>query len=67
MGINESLRNMGINVIVKDSLGEVFTTLSTPKMYIIYLVVAEAFAIMRAIVLCKELGQQMVKLEGDAF
>jgi hypothetical protein len=58
---------MGISVIVKDSLEKVFTTLSTPKMYIIDHVVAETFAALRATVLCKELGQQMVILEGDAL
>ena len=42
MAINKSKRKMGIGVIVRDNMGEVLATLSSPKDNIIEPVAAEA-------------------------
>lgn len=65
--MDKSLRKMSIGVIVRDSSGEVLAILSAPKMYIIDPVNVEASVTLRAAVFCKELGLQMVELEGAAL
>jgi hypothetical protein len=65
--VNKSLRNMGISVIVKNSSEKVLATLLALKMYIINPVIAEASITLKVAILCRELGLQMIELEGDAL
>jgi hypothetical protein len=65
--VNKENRKMGIGVIVRDNMGEVFTTLSVPKDYIIALDIAKASAALWVANFCRELGLYRVILEGDAF
>lgn len=65
--INIYRRKTSICVIVRNSMGEVLATLSTPKDYIIEPDIAEAIAALRATQFCHELGFYKVILEGDAL
>jgi hypothetical protein len=58
---------MYISVIVRDGMGEVKATLSAPEDHIIEFNIVEAFAALRAINFCRELGFYRVILEGDAL
>ncbi|XP_059446463.1 uncharacterized protein LOC132178010 [Corylus avellana] len=65
--VDKHRRKMGIGVIIRDSMGEVLTTLSAPKDYIIEPDIAEALVVLRAVLFCGELGFHWVILEGDAL
>ena len=60
-------KNMSINVIVCDLIGEVLATLQSSKGNITNPLVAEFVAALRAINFAKEMRWNKVKLEGDAL
>jgi hypothetical protein len=60
-------RNMGIGIIVRDSMEEVLATLSKPKDYIIGPDIAEAKVVLRVVQFCRELSFYRVALEVDTL
>ncbi|XP_059436480.1 uncharacterized protein LOC132169465 [Corylus avellana] len=62
--VDKHKRKMGIGVIVRDSMGEVLTTLSAPKDYINEPDIAEVMAALRIVLFCGELGFLRVILEA---
>lgn len=65
--VDKTKRMMGIGVIVKNSLGEVFATLSSSKKHITDPIIVETSATLRAAIFCLELGLQMIELKSDAL
>ncbi|XP_041001645.1 uncharacterized protein LOC121247346 [Juglans microcarpa x Juglans regia] len=57
----------GIGVVIRDSCGEVLASLCCPKQNVVDPVVAEIYALWRAMKFCEELKFSMVQLEGDAL
>ncbi|KAF5447458.1 hypothetical protein F2P56_033012 [Juglans regia] len=57
----------GIGVIIRDNCGEVLVTLYCPKLNVADPVMAEIYALWRAMKLCNELNFERVQLEGDAL
>lgn len=55
-----------MGVVARDHVGNVLAALSTPKKGNQHPVVAEFFALWRAMQLCQEIGMERVLFEGDA-
>jgi hypothetical protein len=65
--MDRSTRKISIGVIFQDCKEKVLAILPAPKDYIVDHGIAEAIAVLRATIFCKELGHQWVVLEGDAL
>jgi hypothetical protein len=65
--VDKNKRNMGVGDIIRDRMGEVLTTLSTPKDYIIDPNLAEAMSALRAVTFSHEMWFTKMVLEGDAL
>ncbi|XP_042960130.1 uncharacterized protein LOC122295108 [Carya illinoinensis] len=57
---------MGIGIVVRDYSGEVHVVLASPKQATKSANAAESWAMLRAVLLRRELGLRQVQLEGDA-
>ncbi|XP_042974763.1 uncharacterized protein LOC122306401 [Carya illinoinensis] len=57
---------VGIGIVVRDFRGEVHVIVAAPRQLTRNASVAESLAMLRAILLCSELGLTRVQLEGDA-
>ncbi|KAG6639485.1 hypothetical protein CIPAW_10G104100 [Carya illinoinensis] len=57
----------GIGVVARDNYGEVLVSLCYPRKHVADLVIAEVFALWRAMKLCEDLHFRNVQLEGDAL
>jgi hypothetical protein len=65
--VNKTKKKMGIDVIIRDSKGEVLTTLVEPKDHVIALDVVEAMSSLRVVNFSYELGFYRISLEGDVL
>lgn len=57
---------MGIGIVVRDHRGDVHVVLAAPKSAVKSIFVAESCALLRATILCNELGLVQMEFEGDA-
>ncbi|XP_040987840.1 uncharacterized protein LOC121235562 [Juglans microcarpa x Juglans regia] len=57
---------MGLGVIIRDSVGKLLVVVTAPKDHISTAAQAESTALLRAMVICTELGYYQVCFEGDA-
>lgn len=57
---------MGIGIVVRDFRDKVQVVLAAPKSPVKSANVAESLALLRAVILCNELGFSQMHLEGDA-
>ncbi|XP_042950559.1 uncharacterized protein LOC122282640 [Carya illinoinensis] len=64
--MDRKMGRMGIGIVVRDCNGEVHVVLASPNQITRSAYVAESWAMLRAIQLCRELGFRQVQLEGDA-
>ncbi|XP_042952140.1 uncharacterized protein LOC122289228 [Carya illinoinensis] len=64
--MDKNMGRMGIGIVVRDCSGEVHVVVASPKQITRTANVAESWAMLRAIQLCRELGLRQVQLEGDA-
>ncbi|XP_042944640.1 uncharacterized protein LOC122278525 [Carya illinoinensis] len=59
-------KQVAIGIIVRDSEGEILACLCSKLSIVVKAIVAEAYALRRALFFCLELGLQKVLLEGDS-
>lgn len=64
---NQKTMKMGVGIVIRDEKGEVLVSLSMPKSNVCSPIVAEIYALWRAVELCNELRLTDVVFEGDAF
>lgn len=64
--MQEKDQKMGIGIVIRDCHVEVLACLCSSKSFHSQPIVAEFWALWRALILCTELGLENVHLEGDA-
>lgn len=65
VAVSQKNKKMGIGIVIRDSMGETFAYLSSPKPFQSQHLLVECWALRRAIDLCTALGLQRVHLEEE--
>lgn len=64
--VNVSKKKMGIGIVIRDDMGEVLACLSSSRGFISQPIIAECWALSRAMEFCSKLGFYQLEIEGDA-